>query len=299
MIIRTDDIDRGVLDAVMLGIMAAQQKEDNSEALQRILAKDRVRFYSLDALKQLLPAALKWGAGALIAAVLAAIPGVRELGWTTAGAVALCVSLTGVAAMAGAMRAGYTKAQVLHSDLLAGFLPFLTLTRAERAYCEALVVLSRPELSLDEETARSLLAQFNRLMEHSRKLDNQRLELTGPPGSEPVERILDEREALAHRAAAAQDPAARASLEESLRLCDTRLENARAIVPVLERLDAQQEVIVQTLGSMHATLARSESARQPLATPGRDELFQRLEEIGEEAQSVEKAVEEVVTLGRA
>ena len=207
----------------------------------------------------------------------------------------------GALTVVGIIRAFSTwarQAEVIHSDLLAGLLPCIELKRAERAYCETLVLLAKPDLQVDEQTARAILTELNRLMEQIRRLEAQRVELQAGSGPASIAESEQERDGLAARLAGATDPHARAHLEESLRLCESRLENVRALQPSVERLEAQQEVIIQTVASIQSTLARMESAHQALTAPDVEEIQQRLRAITGEARAVESALEEVTSLRR-
>jgi hypothetical protein len=190
----------------------------------------------------------------------------------------------------------YQDSKVIHSDLLGPWIPFLELTRAERAYCEAVSVLARPETVIDERTGRQLLQDLNGLMEHSRKIQAQRADLQRVAGGETLAALKQEQSRIAERLAGSTDEQARADLQESLALCDSRIESARATLPALERLNAQEEKIVQTLASLHSRLARIESAATQLQTPDVEDVRQTLNELTLQTKSVEDAVQEVLAV---
>jgi len=295
MLIRREDIDPAVFERVMRELTASYRKPAPSEAERRIQQEEAKRFQPKAG-----PAfahMAKWCGLGIAAAVAVAIPFqvanvIHEAIWVTP-LVFWGVFGTGVAQWVGSLK---RQMNVVHSDLLAGWLPHLELSRAERAYCSALVLLSKPELQVSEETARSLLAELNALMEQVRKLDARRTELGALAAGNEVAAIEGERAALASRAASAADPMARQTFEEGLRLCDQRLENARVVAPSIERLDAQQEMILQTLGSIHSSLTRLETAHQALSVADADDIRRQIREITARAAAVEGAVQEVQAL---
>jgi hypothetical protein len=292
MLIRREDMDPHVVEAVMAGLTASFTKPDPSEAERRIQQAEQRRF-RVD-----LRPFLSWIAGAFgLGAV--SLAGLLATGFDPGLAVPVGMGVFWALFAAGMVRAisdGHRDANVLHSDLLAGWLPHLDLGRAERAYCETLVLLAKPRLQVDEQTARAILGELNGLMEVSRHLDSQRAELEGIAASGSVERIGEERASITERLTGITDPQARASLEQSLSLCETRLENARALQPVVQRLDAQQEMIIQSLASIQSTLARMEAAHQALTAPDADDIRRRLDEIRDQAHGVESAAQEIIAL---
>lgn len=66
----------------------------------------------------------------------------------------------------------------------------------------------------------------------------------------------------------------------------------------MERLEAQQELILQTLASIQASLARLDQADQALSASDLSGIREESETIQAHAEAVEKAVEEVVSLRR-
>jgi hypothetical protein len=290
MLIRRDDLDPQVYEAMMTGITASYAKPNPSAAERRIQQEER-RLYQPDG-RLWKP----WNVAALALGTAASAAMLVETGATATVMALLILPLPLIVAGVAVLVRANRNLNVVHPDLLAGWLPHLELGRAERAYCETLALLAKPGLHVSEQTGREVLAELNRLMALSRRLDEQRSELQA--GATDVERIEAERADVAGQLAGATDPAARANLERSLALCETRLQNAQALRPAVQQLDAQRELIAQTLAAIQSTLTRQESAHRALTAPDVDEIQRRLAEINSEARAVESAVQEVISLGR-
>jgi hypothetical protein len=101
---------------------------------------------------------------------------------------------------------------------------------------------------------------------------------------------------LAARIAKVEDPQARQDLTQSLTMCDERLHNARELSPLLERLDAQCEVIEQTLLSVQASVSRLQVAPTALSAPDVEEVKRVVDQVTAQTQAVEDAVQQVMSL---
>lgn len=295
MLIRREDLDPLLVDRFLAGIAASFAKPNPSPEERRIQGAERARFQP--DFRQWLPWMLSV-CGLGIAVGMAPMTRGMEPAASAVilgGPVLLMLGM-GIAGFVTMMRGFKSRLNVLHSDLLAGWMPFLDLSRAERAYCETLTLLGKPDLKVDEPTARAILSDMNSLLEQSRHLDEQRLGLVGGSASTTVAALQAEQASLTSRLASAEDPEARTHLEQSLLLCAAREQNARALAPAVERVEAHQERIIQTFGSIQGTLSRLETAHQALSTPDVDEIQRRLNEVTSDVLATESAVQEVLHL---
>ena len=178
---------------------------------------------------------------------------------------------------------------------LKNLLPTLELSPLERVYCEAVIALAENR-EVPETGKQEIVAQLNRLLSAHVRLEEQRAGLLGAMGDLQARADLEaERDALRAKRQAATDAVALGALEKSLELCERRLENRTAVEPGLERLDAQAEMIRQTLLSLRESLARLRAAG-PLASPDVEDIKRSVEGITAQTRSVEQAVEEVLQL---
>jgi hypothetical protein len=174
-----------------------------------------------------------------------------------------------------------------------------SLSRSEAAYVRALAALTEASSLLGEALSRDLLTQLNDLVVNARTLAAQKEQLNTALGSTPLPELERERQALSARLASAPDEASRRAIEQSIQLCDGRLVRAQPLAPGLARVEAQEEVVYQTLASVESSL------QQMRLTPGQTpDLQVEVEEIRRstteavfQTKAVEAAVQEVVTLG--
>jgi hypothetical protein len=89
---------------------------------------------------------------------------------------------------------------------------------------------------------------------------------------------------------------AREAIGQSLELLEERLKDAGALQPGLERVEAQQEVIEQTFGSVQAALSRMKVAPSRIDPPDIQELRRSVVQVRDQTRAVEQAVEEVLTV---
>lgn len=180
---------------------------------------------------------------------------------------------------------------------LRSVLPLLTLTRAERVYCDALLLLSRTDATVDaENTLRSTLLQLNDLLTSSRQLEHRRATLLPLLGQHAISELEAEFQALGRRLDQATDGITRSMIQQSLQMCATRIENARAFAQGLERLNAHQESIVHTLSSALSAMARLQILSDPQTEVAAQEIARSVATMNQQTRSVEQAVEEVMSL---
>ena len=173
----------------------------------------------------------------------------------------------------------------------------LTLTRAERVYCDTLLLIAAMEPNQEARHAiRQTLGQLNALLEDSRKLERQRQSLLHVLGTHVVGELEKEKETLGKRIEAVSDRVTRQSLEQSLQMVTTRLENARTFEQALVRLNAQQEALVHAFSSAQSALVRMQVAPSAATEQAAQEITETVETMNQQTRSVEKAVEEVMTL---
>ena len=186
----------------------------------------------------------------------------------------------------------------LQLDAMRSMFPLLSLTRAERIYCDVLLFLARTETTADgEEQMRDTLRQLNELLASSRQLEQKRMSLLPLLGANVEVELQAESNHLRRRLEGVTDPIARASHEQSLRMITQRIETAQNLQVGLERLNAQQEAITQTLASAFASLGRMQAAAdQPRAEYAMQDITQTVSQMNQQTYAVEKAVEEVLTL---
>lgn len=185
---------------------------------------------------------------------------------------------------------------VLLSEMKAVF-PLLTLTRAERIYCDALLLLARTEADeTTSQTLRETLKQLNTLLQSHRQVEARRLSLLPIMGMNSIPELEAEYGELGRRLDAATDSVTRQSLQQSLQMCANRLENARNLTQSLERLNVQQEAIVQTLSTTLSAMARMQVAPDAQTALVAEEIAATISDMNQRTYAVEQAVEEVITL---
>ncbi len=186
--------------------------------------------------------------------------------------------------------------EVLLEELKA-VLPYLTLTRAERVYCDVLVMLSDFEANLEARRAiRTTLKQLNDLLIDSRKLEKKRKSLLPALGSNPVNELANEQRKLEERIVESTDEVTQASLSQSLGHVKVRIDNSRNLELALERINAQQDAIVNALASCHGAFARMQVAPSIQTDTAAREITETVAEINRRTVAVEAAVQEVLTL---
>jgi hypothetical protein len=170
----------------------------------------------------------------------------------------------------------------------------LPLSPPERGYVDALAALFSAADSVGEETVRDLLPLLNETMRRNGELAVQQRRVRIAMGETNATALEEQCAALARRRDETSDPLARQALQQSLELCESRLQNLRALAPSLDRMDAQQELIVHTLASVQSALARLQAAPSALAAPNVDAIRQSVTEINQQTLAVEQAMQEVM-----
>jgi|GEM_PF-3647058 hypothetical protein len=166
--------------------------------------------------------------------------------------------------------------------------------RAEKLYAELVAELIQvsPE---NELSARTLLAEVNTLLASFRALEEKAEACKKAMASRSVMGLEVELRDMKIKAAEATDPTTREALEQSVELCASRLESVRTLSIMRERALAQQEVILQTLGSLHALFARLRAVPSETAFEGQ-QLTATVSELHNRTRAVEQAIEELTTV---
>jgi hypothetical protein len=176
-----------------------------------------------------------------------------------------------------------------------------TFSRTEAAYVRSLAALADAASLLGESLTQDLLGQLNALAANARSLETQRGQLRTALGATPLSELEQELRELQSRLEHAPDEASRRAIEQSIALCDGRRARAAALAPGVARIEAQQEVIYQTLASVEASLRQmgAAPATDGTAVPAFqvDEIRRSTTEAVTQTKAVEEAVQEVVALG--
>lgn len=182
------------------------------------------------------------------------------------------------------------------------------LTPPEEAYCSAVAQLLEAREFMDETTLKEIIRQLNSLLENHRRLEAPLGNLRAAMGGQSLDAMEQELDGLERRRDEQEDAGAREAMEQSISMCSDRISHARAMAPGLEKVEAQQEVIMQTFASVQSTFARSRVAQgsaawrpdgsAQAARPELQELQQSVLRVNDQARAVEEAVREVVAIGR-
>ena len=205
------------------------------------------------------------------------------------------VLATELVAMLSAMYFGWQHhKRQLTTDELKTLLPALKLTISQRAYAEAILALTKLKLPKDMEN--DLWEQMNRLLDEEARLITARQDAAaGGSSSEDAAREITELEA---KIASTTDSVTRETLEQTLRICQARLHSGASIDVVVQRIDAQQELIAQTMRGIRDSLRRLQSSNTvKQGDLDIDSLRTTVAAAGQHADSLESAVREVRTLG--
>jgi hypothetical protein len=172
----------------------------------------------------------------------------------------------------------------------------ITLSSAEALYCKAVASLIDAERALTETAQAQSLAQLNDLLSSFRKLDGPVRQFLAARGGQPIEGLEQELSELVRRRDAQSDPMARATMDQSVTLCSQRLADARALAPAVEQAEAQQELILQAMASVHASFSRMAVADSATVHADVAELHRTVGQVNQQARAVEDAVNEVIAL---
>jgi len=237
-----------------------------------------------------------WTAGACFVGGFVAVPLLASQGpgLTVTALVGMQVLAAGLIHR-GMHHANEDLTQLADPEVMRNAGKLIELSSAERLYCDGVGSLIEAEQALSESVQREILSQLNDLLSSYRKLDGPVRQSLAARGSQPIEGLEHEFSELVRRRDATLDAMARATTDQSVNLCAQRLSDARALVPARERAEAQQELILQALASVHASLTRMALADSVEADVGA--LQQTVAQVNRQTRAVEDAVQEVLTLG--
>jgi hypothetical protein len=166
--------------------------------------------------------------------------------------------------------------------------------RAEQIYGEIIVILATAAGGRGQ-AARDLLRECNALLtSHFGITAHQERVRRALDENQAIVRAATEQAQLRQRLDAEADPVARRSLEQSLELCEERIQHVQALVPLLARLVAHQEVICQALSLAHAVLLREQAAPHALRAPDVTGLRETARRVISQTRAVEEAVAHVM-----
>jgi hypothetical protein len=237
-----------------------------------------------------------WVAGTSLAASVMTPPIFAHIGEAAAGLSFLGFAALGAACFfTGFLRTQKELVQFVSPDVMRAASHLIALSRAEQLYCEAVAALIDAESWVGEAGQREILGQLNISLASYRALETPVRQLRAELGGSALETLEQELAALAARRDAAEDPGARGILDQSVALCARRLEHARALEPAREKAEAQQELILQSLATVQASLARTCAAPSADSDSEVDELRRSMQEMNRRAKAIEDAVAEVAT----
>lgn len=199
--------------------------------------------------------------------------------------------------LGGSMLMRYKSVQTsMSAEELRAVMHIASLSPTEASYIEVVCSLLEAGENISEEIAREILQSLSILIERYRHIDAQLERLKKVVGNESVEALEAEHSRLVDRTAHVDDPQAKEDMQQSLAMCEKRLQDVRALAPSIERLEAQKEVLHQTLMTTQASVVRLQSAPRAVSLPDTTELRQAVDEVTMKTRAVEEAVAEVLVL---
>ena len=191
-------------------------------------------------------------------------------------------------------------AQFANPEVMRNAGELIALSPAEKLYCEGVASLSDAERTLTEAARGEILAQLNDLLSSYRKLDGPvRQSLAARAGAlraQSIEGLEHELAELVRLRDASSDAGARATMDQSISLCSQRLSDARALAPAQEQAEAQQELILQSLAFVQASLSRMAVANSATLPADVGALQSTVTQVNQQTRAVEDAVNEVLAL---
>jgi len=222
-------------------------------------------------------------AGAIIGGAIASVsPGIADPG-------AVVVITMGASAL---IAYGFKLARSrpdLSAEDIRRLMPLFRFDEGETAYLEALLALAQNP-SLQEDTAKEIISELNRLLDTYYQLQDQLEQLQEAMGTASESEL----EALQRRLAETTDAQAREALRESIQLLQHRLRSRNTLSSHRERMEAHLSLMLQTLKNLHESLARLRLAPQSLDDLDIDGLRDRLRDLQQQAAAIENAAQEVL-----
>ena len=294
--IRADEID-----ATLQAALAERMLQLSAKAVGLSPLEAQVKAAGTQALWAAVPRGGSCLKGAVVSLGLSLVVPPAMFPGNTDPMVALFVAMSGFTLGLGMLAYRKIEAEALRqvSPTVLRAAPYLIpLSRAEQLYCEALTALIDAEALLGRAPQEELLSHLNALLTNFRKLELAANHYrASAAASQPAEAIERELAGLWQRRNSLCDAAARETAEHSIRLCEQRLEQARRVAPVVERALAQQDLVLQTLASLEASLKRIKSVGTVRSEAEVMVVRESVEEINRQTRAMEYAVHEVMAQG--
>ena len=169
-------------------------------------------------------------------------------------------------------------------------------TPSETSYFESIALILEIGAQLDAQTGKDILSELNVLIAQSCQLQAHRDNLRAAISADSADALVAQREDLRTKLSRTTDEAARRAIEQSIELLEGRCQVAQTLQPSLERVEAQQEVIQQTLASVQSSLARMKVAPDALTAPDIAVIQSSISEVTGQTRAVEQAVQEVMSI---
>ena len=169
-------------------------------------------------------------------------------------------------------------------------------TPSETSYFESIALLLEIGAQLDAQTGKDIVSELNVLIAQACQLQAHRDNLRAAISADSADALVAQREDLRTKLSRTTDEAARRAIEQSIELLETRCQVAQTLQPSLERVEAQQEVIRQTLASVQSSLARMKVAPDALTAPDIAVIQSSISEVTGQTRAVEQAVQEVMSI---
>lgn len=142
-------------------------------------------------------------------------------------------------------------------------IPLMKLDRIEHLYVDIILqIASMDETKEQSKSLRETLSHINQLLGTSRQLALMKTSIVPLLENNQIYDLAGERINLQKRLEAAQDHTAREALEQSLKICDERISSIRSLKTGVERIEAQQEAILQAMASARLSITRFQAIPQ-------------------------------------
>ena len=184
----------------------------------------------------------------------------------------------------------------LRADEFEAVTGVMTLDAAEKRYCHAISHMLEFGGEVTQGTLEDILRELNTLLQQGRELAGQRSRIMAAMTGVNAAELESELARLERRLEETEDSVARTAVLQSLEMLRDRVANARALEPNLERIEAQQEVILQTFASVQSTLARMKVAPTEIRAPDLEEIKRSVVLVKDQTRAVEDAVQEVMSV---
>jgi hypothetical protein len=181
----------------------------------------------------------------------------------------------------------------VNADVMRSASHLVQLTPSEKLYCDAVAALAGADAILPDSALHDLMRQLNDLLASARRLSGQIAQALASGGGDAAAQLEQTVAELAAKRDRQEDPTARRMMDQSIALCEQRLEAARAMAPLREQAEAQLELIHQTLASVQSTVACLQAAGAADMDSDIHSLQTAITQTNQQARSVEAAVQEL------